>query len=88
MKVVLPGDNCCVSGLLERLHLALGIDPQGGVCNVGVFRGAMRLAVRVTHQAVWKRQRLAVCVPHQVILLQQPLVASSACVIYKAFRIL
>jgi len=33
------------------------------------------------------RQRLAVRVPRQAILLQQPWVADSVCVIYKASRI-
>jgi len=65
--------------------LAVRVVLPGDTYKNSSIRGAWRLKARVPRQAVWKWQRLAVCVPRQATLLLQPSVVDSVGVIYKAF---
>jgi len=82
------GDSCQTSGLLERVRLAVRVVPPSDGCNIGVFIGTTRLAVRVPYQAVWKWERLAPRKQRQAILLQPNcVVLALSCVVYKASTI-
>jgi len=50
-----PGDSYQNSGLVEPVRRVVKVVPPGDGYNVGVFRGATRLTVRVPRQTIWKR---------------------------------
>jgi len=47
-----PGNSININGLLEHVCLVMRVVPLNDDCNVGVVRGATRLAVCVPHQAI------------------------------------